>query len=192
MMRDKSPWLLVISLCLGFVLAACSSGSDKVLPQAPSQAPASSEAAYRLGTGDQLRVTVFGHEDLSVETIEVDSGGRITLPLAGDVPVVGRTQKEVEQSIVEALSPEYLKNPVVSVEVLEHRDFYIIGEVAQPGPYPYSGGMRVINAVAMAGGFTYRAVVDDFVIQRDGQAIAAGKETPVYPGDVIEVDERFF
>jgi len=77
-------------------------------------------------------------------------------------------------------------------EVLEHRAFYIIGEVADPGPYPYSGGMRVINAVAMAGGFTYRAVEDEFVIQRDGQALAAGKETPVFPGDVIEVHERFF
>lgn len=64
--------------------------------------------------------------------------------------------------------------------------------MADPGPFPYSGGMRVINAVAMAGGFTYRAVEDEYVIQRDGRAIAAGKETPVRPGDVIEVEERFF
>jgi polysaccharide export outer membrane protein len=64
--------------------------------------------------------------------------------------------------------------------------------VADPGPFPYSGGMRVINAVAMAGGFTYRAVEDEYVIQRDGRALAAGKETPVRPGDVIEVEERFF
>ena len=189
MIRVKLPWLFAVSLCLGLLAAACSSNTQTALPEAP---PASADEEYRLGTGDQLRITVFGHEDLSMETVEVDSGGRITMPLAGDLRVVGRTQREVEQSIVEALSPEYLKNPVVSVEVLEHRAFYIIGEVADPGPYPYTGGMRVINAVAMAGGFTYRAVEDEFVIQRDGQPISAGKETPVRPGDVIEVAERFF
>jgi len=189
MIRENTRWLLVASLCLGFLVAACSSNSAIVLPEPETAGPAED---YRLGTGDQLRVTVFGHEDLSVEAVDVDSAGRITLPLAGDLRVVGRTLKEVEQSIVESLSPEYLKNPVVHVEVTEHRAFYIIGEVANPGPYPYSGGMRVINAVAMAGGFTYRAVEEEFVIQRDGRAITAGKEAPVRPGDVIEVDERFF
>ncbi|MDX1575292.1 MAG: polysaccharide biosynthesis/export family protein [Kiloniellales bacterium] len=189
MIRVKSPWLLAVSLCLGFLAAACSSNSQTALPQAP---PAGADEEYRLGTGDQLRIIVFGHEDLSMENVQVDSAGRITMPLAGDLRVVGLSVKEVEESIESALSPEYLKNPVVSVEVLEHRAFYIIGEVADPGPYPYSGGMRVINAVAMAGGFTYRAVEDEFVIQRDGQAISAGKDTPVRPGDVIEVAERFF
>ena len=71
MMRDKSSWLLVVSLCLGFLAAACSSGSETVLPAPP---PASADGEYRLGTGDQLRVTVFGHEDLSVQTIVVDPG----------------------------------------------------------------------------------------------------------------------
>ena len=189
MIRAKFTRLLAVSLCLGLLTAACSSGSGTALPKAP---PASAEEEYRLGTGDELRITVFGHEDLSMESAAVDSGGRITMPLAGDLRVVGMTAQEVEQAIKAALSPEYLKNPVVSVEVLEYRAFYIIGEVADPGPYPYSGGMRVINAVAMAGGFTYRAVEDEFVIQRDGQAISAGKDTPVRPGDVIEVAERFF
>lgn len=189
MIRVKSSWLLALPLCLGFLVAACSSNTDTALPAA---APASADEEYRLGTGDELRITVFGHEDLSMESVGVNSGGRITMPLAGDLRVVGQTLKEVEEQIKSVLSPEYLKNPVVSVEVLEHRAFYIIGEVADPGPYPYSGGMRVINAVAMAGGFTYRAVEEEFVIQRDGRAITASKETPVRPGDVIEVDERFF
>jgi protein involved in polysaccharide export with SLBB domain len=189
MIRSNARWLLVVSMCLSFMAAACSSNNAAVSPEA---APASQGEEYRLDTGDQLRVTVFGHEDLSAEAVEVDSGGRITLPLSGDLLVVNRTLKDVERMIVDALSPEYLKNPVVSVEVIAHRNFYIIGEVADPGPYAYVGGMRVINAVAMAGGFTYRAVEDEFVIQRDGRAIAAGKETPVRPGDVIEVSERFF
>lgn len=188
MIRENTRWLLVASLCLGFMVAACSSNSALVLPES---APAGPAEEYRLGTGDGLRITVFGQEEISRE-VEVDSAGRITLPLIGDFVVVGRTLKDVEKMIVEALTPDYFKNPVVSVEVTEHRAFYIIGEVADPGPYPYSGGMRVINAVAMAGGFTYRAVEEEFVIQRDGRAIAARKETPVRPGDVIEVNERFF
>ncbi len=188
MVKDKSGWLLVVSLCLSFLAAACSSNTAVVLPEATPAGPAEE---YRLGTGDNLRINVFAQEELSRE-VEVDSAGRITLPLVGDLLVVGRTVNEVEQMIFDALTPDYFRNPVVSIEVLEYRDFFIIGEVANPGPFPYSGGMRVINAVAMAGGFTYRAVEDEYVIQRDGRAIAAGKETPVRPGDVIEVEERFF
>lgn len=149
---------------------------------------------YTLGTGDMLRVTVFGHTDLSGE-FEVDSTGRITLPLIGNLLVVNRTLDNVEELIVAALKPDYLKNPQVSVEVLSYRPFYIIGEVANPGSYPYVGGMRVINAVAMAGGFTYRAKEDDLLITRakgDGKQEGARQETLVFPGDVIEVPERFF
>jgi polysaccharide biosynthesis/export protein VpsN len=149
---------------------------------------------YTLGTGDLLRVTVFGHADLSGE-FEVDSTGRITLPLIGNLVVVNRTLDYVEELVVAALKPDYLKNPQVSVEILSYRPFYIIGEVANPGSYAYVGGMRVINAVAMAGGFTYRAKEDDLLITRakgDGRQERAGQETPVFPGDVIEVPERFF
>lgn len=149
---------------------------------------------YSLGTGDLLRVTVFGHADLSGE-FEVDSAGRISLPLVGDLVVVNQSLEAVENLIVSALQPGYLKNPQVSVEIINYRPFYIIGEVAKPGSYSYVGGMRVINAVAMAGGFTYRAKEDDLLITRakgDGQQENAGKETPVSPGDVIEVPERFF
>jgi polysaccharide export outer membrane protein len=94
--------------------------------------------------------------------------------------------------MVAALTPDYFRNPVVSIEVLEYRDFFILGEVANPGAYPYVGKMTVITAVAMAGGFTYRAVEDEFLLQHDGQQIHAGKETCVLPGDVVQVRERFF
>lgn len=188
MIRDKAIWLLVVLMCLGFTGAACSS---KKMVAAPQPA-ANQDIDYRLGTGDQLQVTVFGHEDLSAKAAEVDSAGRISLPLVGELTVVGHTPKDVEKMIVDALSPGYLTNPAVSVDVIKYRDFYIIGEVANPGPYPYVGGMRVINAVAVAGGFTYRAVEDEFVISRDGEQIKGGQGSPVYPGDVIEVEERFF
>jgi polysaccharide export outer membrane protein len=149
---------------------------------------------YSLGTGDLLRVTVFGHEDLSGE-FEVDSAGRISLPLIGDLLVGNGSLDNVEQLIVSALKPDYLKNPQISVEIISYRPFYIIGEVANPGSYPYVGRMRVINAVAMAGGFTYRAVEDELLITRakgNGKQEHVKQETPVFPGDVIEVAERFF
>jgi polysaccharide export outer membrane protein len=154
----------------------------------------SQDYEYSLGTGDQLRVTVFGHVDLSGD-FEVDSAGRISLPLVGDLLVVNRSLDNVEQLIVSALKPDYLKNPQVSVEIISYRPFYIIGEIANPGSYPYVGGMRVINAVAMAGGFTYRAVKDDLLITRAkgrGKQERVGQGTSVLPGDVIEVSERFF
>ena len=141
-----------------------------------------------------LRVTVFGQEDLSGE-FEVNGSGRVQLPLIGELTVIDLTLRDVEKNIVSVLKPDYLKNPVVSVEIINYRPFYIIGEVANPGSYEYVGGMRVINAVAMAGGFTYRAKEEKVLITRakgTGQQEAANQGTPVFPGDVIEVPERFF
>ncbi len=188
MIRDNTRWLLVVLMCLGFMAAACSSNNAVVSTEV---AAVNQDEEYRLGIGDNLRITVFAQEELSRE-VEVDSGGRITLPLVGDLLVIGRTLNDVEQMIFDALTPEYFRNPVVTAEIINYRDFYIIGEVANPGHYPYVGGMTVITGVAMAGGFTYRAVEDEFAISRGGQQIRAGKETSVLPGDVIEVDERFF
>jgi polysaccharide export outer membrane protein len=187
MVRVFGKWLWLVLVSLSLVATACSSNSGSLSPEAAVDP----DAEYNLGVGDQLRVTVFGQEDLSGE-FEVDSGGRITMPLVGDLRVVDSTVNDVEAMIVDVLSPDYLQNPVVSVEVLTYRDFFIIGEVANPGPYAYVGKMTVITAVAMAGGFTYRAVEDEFIISRDGQQFAGRKDSPVLPGDVIEVQERFF
>jgi polysaccharide export outer membrane protein len=88
-----------------------------------------------------------------------------------------------------------VRDPNVSVEILNYRPFYIVGEVRQPGSYPYVDGMNVINAVAIAGGFSYRADKDEFVIQRKGDesiAVTANQATTVLPGDVVVVGERFF
>ena len=155
---------------------------------------AGQEDDYSLGTGDRLRITVFGHPDLSGE-FQVDSSGRLKLPLVGSLQVASRTPDDVRRMIVSALQPDYLKDPQVSIQVINYRHFYIIGEVANPGSYPYVGGMRVVNAVAVAGGFTYRAKQKDLLITRakgDGSQERAGQETPVFPGDVIVVPERFF
>ena len=155
--------------------------------------PAPSRAAYQLGTGDQLRIIVFGEEDLSGE-FQVDDTGAVPIPLVGDVTARGQTLRSFEAAVREKLTEGYLKDPRVSVQVLNYRPFYIIGEVENDGEYPFVSGMHVLNAVAVAGGFTYRANTSKVFITR-GDEEHEYKVTPelrLEPGDVIRVPERFF
>jgi len=158
-------------------------------------APAQQLDEYRTGSGDKLRVTVFGHDDLSGDFL-VDGAGYITLPLIGNVRAGNSTTREIELAIVAKLKPDYLKNPRVGVEVLNYRPFYILGEVKNPGSYPYVEGMKVINAIALSGGYTYRARENKLLItradDRERKKQPADHDTLVMPGDVIEVPERFF
>jgi len=160
-----------------------------------SQESDSLKAYYALGPGDKLKVVVFGQEDLSGE-FDVDGNGFVSLPLVGGVRVGGKTIAEAESAIIKALRPDYLKNPRVSLQVLNYRPFYIIGEVNSPGSYPYVNGITVLEAVAIAGGFTYRAKESRMSIIRGTDSSRdeedASPETLVLPGDVIEVPERFF
>jgi len=174
----------------------CAVSALLVVLAAAMLGPASSAAqdlGYRLGSGDQVKVTVFGHPDLSGQ-FDVSSDGRLALPLVGEVRAQGLTPSELESAIAAKLKPDYLKNPQLSVEVVNYRPFYIIGEVKTPGSYPYVGGMRVVNAVSMAGGVSSRARESQLFITRagDGKKEAADQNTLVLPGDVIEVPERFF
>ncbi len=150
---------------------------------------------YRLAAGDRLRVSVYGHEDLSGD-FEVDGSGQLSLPLIQDIDAANKTLNELEADIADALQPDFLKNPRVSVEILNYRPFYIVGEVNAPGSYAYVSGMTVINAVAMAGGFTHRAQKGNIKISREKaegrDEITGDADTAVMPGDVIEIGERFF
>jgi len=161
-----------------------------------SGAPAvPNDPGYRLGSGDQVHITVFGQPDLT-NSYQVDGSGMLAFPLIGRVQAGGLTAAQLQHEITSKLSPDYIRNPSVSVEVLNYRPFYILGEVNKPGAYPYVTGMTVINAAALAGGFTYRAKDDDFQIKRlDGGKhveLDATDDTPVRPGDVITIPERFF
>ena len=126
----------------------------------------------------------------------IDGEGRVSLPLIQYVMAQGLTLAEFESAVANKLKPDYLRNPRVTAEVLNYRPFYILGEVNDPGSYPFVNGMNVINAVAVAGGFTYRARTKTFVISRtvgaEQEKIEAAPDTPVLPGDVIEIPERFF
>lgn len=192
--------LLVVLLLSVGTLSACGSGAP---PPAPEQAVATANpaaaadtvAGYRLGPGDQVRVTVFRHEDLSGE-FQLDGEGYFALPLVGEIKAGGRVVRELENDIETAFKEGgYLVDPQVGLEVLNYRPFYILGEVNQPGSYPYVNGMTIINAVALAGGYTYRASQGSISLQRggsNGKKIAVGPATQVLPGDIINVPERFF
>ena len=190
---------LLLSLGL---LAGCGSDSPPPLPQAGADAgPLTPEqqadvvAGYRLGPGDQVRVTVFRHEDLSGE-FQLDGEGFFALPLVGEVEGGNKTVRDLESVIEDSFRDGgYLVNPQVSLEVLNYRPFYILGEVNQPGSYPYVNGMTVINAIALAGGYTYRASQGSISVQRggsNGKKVAVGPTSQVLPGDIINVPERFF
>ncbi|MGE0650472.1 MAG: polysaccharide biosynthesis/export family protein [Alphaproteobacteria bacterium] len=172
-------------------LSACAAPSVSV-PVAAVAPP--TESSYRLGAGDKIRVSVFGEPNLTGE-YQLDGGGTVTLPLIGRVKAAGLTSEDLKKSL-ERNYREYLKAPDVSVAILNYRPFYIVGEVNKPGNYPYVSGITVINAVAIAGGFTYRANTSNFYVQRkkenSSSQIVAEQTTEVRPGDVIVVRERYF
>lgn len=150
---------------------------------------------YQLGPGDRVRVNVFGEESLTGE-FQVSSGGMISMPLIGDLPATGLTVAAFQRSVEEALRAGYLLEPRVSAEVLTYRPFFILGEVGNPGTYPYAAGLTVLNAVATAGGFTYRANTGRVYIRRANssaeEAYRLTSETRVAPGDTIRIGERLF
>jgi len=153
-------------------------------------------AAYRLGAHDRLRIIVFGQDKMSGEYV-LAGDGSLAFPLIGQVEANGMTIKELEKAIAGKLEPDYLSNASVSVEVLTRRPFYVVGEVQKPGSYPHISRLNVINAVATAGGYTYRARTTAFFIKRTDEQgklyrIRATAETTVQPGDVVEVLQRYF
>jgi protein involved in polysaccharide export with SLBB domain len=199
--RIMRHWVAFGALLL--VLIGCAGGSSA--PPAPPVAGPSAAASpaataelvtssYRLGSGDRVRVIIFRHEDLSGE-FALDGAGNFAMPLIGEIQAYGLTTRELEQRIADKLKEGYLVEPQVSVEVLSYRPFYILGEVKSPGSYQYVNGMTVLNGVALAGGFSYRAKQNDFLLQRGGSNTASrpvGGDTPILPGDIITVQERFF
>jgi polysaccharide export outer membrane protein len=163
---------------------------------APGGAAPPQDPGYKLGPGDHLRINVFNQKDLTGEYL-VDGTGLLAFPLIGSVQAGGLTAHELERVIINKLKPDYLRDPNVNVVVLTYRPFYIVGEVKQPGSYPYVSGMTIINAIALAGGFTYRAKESSFYLTRSDKQghknrMDASPDTSVQPGDVITVRERYF
>jgi polysaccharide export outer membrane protein len=158
-------------------------------------APPRLDAAYYLDTGDKLRVVVYGQEGLT-NTYAIDAGGSITLPLIGAVPARGRTPAGLASQIAGSLRRGFIRDPSVAVEVEAYRPFFILGEVAAPGQYPYVPNMTVESAVAIAGGFSPRALRDRVTVTHTDASGTARYVVPpgtsISPGDTVLVGERWF
>jgi polysaccharide export outer membrane protein len=157
--------------------------------------PVAYDAAYRLDAGDRLRIVVYGQEGLT-NTYAIDAGGSITMPLIGAVRARGLTPAGLAAEVTGKLRNGYIREPSVAVEIEAYRPFFILGEVAAPGQYPYVPNMSVESAVAIAGGFSPRARRDRVTLTHTdaGGLVRAVVPlgTPISPGDTVLIGERWF
>lgn len=182
---------VIISTLIILMVPACA--GHNASPGSAAYQP----TVYRLAAGDRLSITVFGEESLTRE-YAITPQGDLAFPLLGDIPVAQLTVSELQNVLRSRLGEGYVNDPRVTVEVLNYRPFYILGEVSKPGEFPFSDGLTVTQAVALAGGFTYRAERQKVFIVRFGQSkeesydIGDGRPVYVAPGDTIRVGERYF
>ncbi len=174
--------LFAVLLCVGSV-------------RAEQPAAATLDVGYKLGTGDKLHITIFGQTDLNGDYV-IDGTGNIQLPLIGLVQAAGLTVPEFQKALTAKLGDGFFVNPSVSVDVINYRPFYIMGQVSKPGEYPYVNGMSILTAVALAGGYTTRADESEAYIRRNGDTkeiqVPADETSKVMPGDIIRISERYF
>jgi polysaccharide export outer membrane protein len=151
--------------------------------------------SYSLDSGDKLRIVVFGQEGLTNSYV-VDAGGNINMPLVGTLPARGVTTQQLVGLITQRLKQGYVREPHVSVEVETYRPFFILGEVNNPGQYPYVANMTAEAAVAIAGGFSPRADKKKVELTRNGAGQQIHGQVPLNyalkPGDTVVVKERWF
>jgi polysaccharide biosynthesis/export protein len=168
---------ILVTLTALVPLAACS--NLPTLPEKPSP--------YRLGAGDELEIKVLGAEELT-GVYSVQDDGTIKMLLIGEVPASNLTPGQLENEIDQKLvAGQYLKQPQVSIVILQYRPYFIMGEVPGQGAYPYVSGMKVLTAAAAAGGYTTKADQNYVIITRNGKDYKADPTTPIQPGDIIHV-----
>ena len=187
---SRRRYLSLLTVALLSLCTACTPGGD--LPWLPNP----DVRSYHLGTDDVVRVITFGEQQPGGD-FRVGPTGDIALPLLGAVRASGLTAHQLQQEIATDLERKHLfTNPSISVEVMSYRPFFILGEVNKPGEYPYQPGMTVLTAVAIAGGFTYRAVKSyASIVRTTDHAAVEGRvdrQSFVKPGDVITIYERRF
>jgi protein involved in polysaccharide export with SLBB domain len=185
-------------LTLHFLFVLATAGiSAGVSIHASAQTPpsASSAEGYILGPNDRIRLKVYGEPDITGE-YEISNSGQVSIPLAGHLRAAGATTRQLEKSIASALAKGIVRDPRVNVEIAQYRPYYILGEVKKSGEYPYRNGLTVMDAVASAGGFTYRANEKKVLLRRAGagteETLPLDAPIPVFPGDNIRIPERYF
>ena len=181
-------WRLPLALVLAVQLAGCTAS--------PPPLPDPGNIDYILGPGDRLHVTVYATDEQTTDST-INDRGTVATPIAGQLQAAGLSLSQFESELTEALRKNYLRNPRIAVEIINYRPFYILGEVVKPGGYPYAPGLTVLGAVALGGGYSYRAKQDEAVITRtygETKAVegSAGPESRILPDDVIRIPERMF
>lgn len=186
----KARAALLLRLALTFLILTC---SGALAAQESSDAAVAGDSAYRLGPTDVIIVTVHNHEDLS-GTLQLDGSGLLSMPLIGQFEAAGLTTAELERKITGLLKPDYLVNPRVTVRVQNYRPYYLIGEVSSTGAFNYVQGMSFMQAIAIAGGYSYRAKKGVVFVRRgdSDEEIELDVNDRVQPGDIIRVAERLF
>jgi protein involved in polysaccharide export with SLBB domain len=185
----------VAGLCLFFMLAVGGASSPTTAIAQTKQASGDATGSYRLGPTDRIRLKVYGEADISGE-YEIDSSGYASIPLAGRIRAAGLTTGQLEKSVAAALAKGIVRDPRVNIEIALYRPYYILGEVKKSGEYPYRIGMTILDAVASAGGFTYRANENKVFLRRAGGATEEvyplDAPVRVFPGDNVRIPERYF
>lgn len=186
---------LTLHFLLFLVAVACISVGVSIRASAQTPQAAASADSYVLGPNDRIRLKVYGEPDITGE-YEINSAGQVSIPLAGHIRAAGSTTRQLEKSIASALAKGIVRDPRVNVDIAQYRPYYILGEVKKSGEYPYRLGLTVMDAVASAGGFTYRANENKVFLRRAGAGVeethALDAPVLVYPGDNIRIPERYF
>lgn len=204
-MGVRSNLLAGLFSLLVAIFAANASAQDQVaapqVPQLEQTAPPAAQplsaipSGYTLGPNDRVRLIVFGEENLSGEFL-VDAAGKVALPLIGELQAAGLDVRSFERAVQQRLADGYLRDPRVSVEILNARPFFVLGEVASPGQFPYVAGMTAANAIAIAGGFAPLADQTKVRIKRAGsdaeEVEPLTPTTKIAPGDTLRVVKGAF
>ena len=181
-------------------LSACGGGEDVVAPAEPTAAvPGQAQSAaqfdrdYRVSIGDKIYIRIAGQQSLS-GAVPVSDNGTISHPRLGTFQSIGLSVADLETVIADRLKEAKIENTVVEVSILNLRAIYVIGEVNQSGEYPYFEGLRIKEAIAEAGGYTYRADETRVFVTRYSQSgeAEATVTAVALPGDIIRVPQRYF
>ncbi len=190
--------ILALLSILIMVPASCAApAQETTLGANPAASTMLAEDEYRVSSGDKLHIIVFGEDTLTGDYV-ITSGGNLTFPLVGNLPASDKTVEQLQTVLSTKLADGYVNNPRVSIQVVSFRPFYILGEVNRPGEYPVSTGLTLQQAVASAGGYTYRANTRRIFLKRANEVqeklidLREAGPIVVRAGDTIRISERHF